>query len=96
MKVLIAYISLVIINIILFILLLRVIGYINFEYIDAKILIFLIIFPLSLVYHKYKPMSFGDVIFKYIGIKLPTWETISYKLKVFIGIDPDYLDKDKK
>jgi len=47
------------------------------------------------IYNKYKPMEFNDIIFKYIGIKFPRWKTIFYKLKVFIGIDPDYLDKEK-
>ena len=91
-----AYISLLIINIILFIFIIRILGYIEFGYIDAKNLLFLLVFPLSLIYHKYKPMPFKNVITKFVGIKLPDWKTIKYKFMLFLGVDKETLDKDKR
>ena len=47
------------------------------------------------IYNKYKPISFRELIFKFTGKTLPTWEQISYKVKILIGIDPYYLNKPK-
>jgi hypothetical protein len=62
---------------------------------DLGTVIFFLIPNIILVniYDKYKPMDFRNMVLKYTGKKLPIWEIISYKFKVFIGIDPDYLDK---
>ena len=96
MKIFFAYLFLFIANIILLIFSLRIFGYIDFGYIDAKILIFLFILPLSLIYHKYKPMTFKEVIVKFIGVKLPSWDMIKYKLMILIGTDSNSLKKPKE
>lgn len=96
MKSLLAYISLICLNIIGIIIFLKLLGFIDLTFGETQFLLFVIGLPLSLIYHKCKPMTFSELIKKYLKISLPTWNEIKYKVQVFIGTDPEYLDKDFK
>jgi ATP/ADP translocase len=95
-KYIIAYVSILIVFLILIIEIADLFGYIKLNYATSFVLFWTVVFPLGYIYHKYKPMTFREVIIKYIKIKPPSWDMIKYKLMILIGIDKNSLNKPKE
>jgi len=87
---LVSYLCLIIVWIIFILIVLELLNIVN-----SLGQISLIAIPFGYIYHKLKPMPFSEVILKFTGIKLPTWETIKYKFMILIGTDPDSLKEPK-
>ena len=95
LKFIIAYMALFLMFVITFIIFVDSGNYFNSTYGNRQFIFWIIFVPLGYVYHKYKPMTFGEIILKFTGIRLPTWQTIKYKFMILMGTDSDYLKKPK-
>ena len=89
-----AYISLFIILLVGIFIFMNIFGYIDLSFLERKYMLILIVLPLSLIYHKYKPMTFKELIIKYVGINLPTWKKLRNKFMIILGVDKDILNKE--